>query len=61
MKLVREPKNIDFSTKSTPWKEEDLADFRVLLKELKAKNSGRVRKYLTQSNEVRSNKSSLVK
>ena len=44
MKLFKEPKNVDFSTKSEPWKEEDLAEFRILMNELKAKNAKRLKK-----------------
>jgi len=38
MGLIREPKNVDFTVKSTPWTEEELTDFRKLMTELKAKN-----------------------
>lgn len=37
MGLIKEPKNIEFSTKSEPWTEEELADFRQLMEKLKAK------------------------
>ncbi len=37
MGLIKEPKNIDFSTKSEPWTEEELADFRQVMVKLKAK------------------------
>jgi hypothetical protein len=39
MGLIKEPKNIDLSTKSTPWTEKELADFRKLMNEIKAKNA----------------------
>jgi hypothetical protein len=39
MGLIKEPKNIDFSTKSEPWTEKELADFRKLMQEIKAKNT----------------------
>ena len=39
MNLLKKPKNLDFSTKSEPWKEEDLAEFRILMKELKMQNA----------------------
>lgn len=39
MGLIKEPKEIDLSTKSEPWTEQELADFRKLIKEIKAKNS----------------------
>ena len=38
MGLIREPKNVDFSTKSQPWTEEELSDFRELMKQMKAEN-----------------------
>jgi hypothetical protein len=41
MGLIKEPKNIDFTIQSEPWTEEELADFRKLMKELKAKNAKR--------------------
>ncbi len=28
MKPIKEPKSVDFSNKSTPWTEKELADFR---------------------------------
>jgi hypothetical protein len=41
MGLIREPKNVDFTVQSKPWTEEELQDFRKLMKELKAKNNKR--------------------
>lgn len=41
MGLIKEPKNIDLSTKSVPWTEKELADFRKLMQEIKAKNAKR--------------------
>ena len=38
MGLIKEPKNVDFSTKSEPWTEKELADFRKLM-QIKAKNA----------------------
>lgn len=38
MGLIREPKNIDFSNKSEPWTEKELADFRKIMKAIKEKN-----------------------
>jgi hypothetical protein len=37
MGLIKEPKYVDFSTKSEPWTEEELADFRKVMEKLKAK------------------------
>lgn len=36
MSLIKEPKDVDFSTKSDPWTEQELSDFRALMKEIKA-------------------------
>ena len=41
MGLIKEPKNIDLSTKSEEWTEKELIDFRKLMKEIKAKNAKR--------------------
>ena len=37
MGLIKEPKHIDFSTKSEPWTEQELSDFRKLMQEIKKK------------------------
>ena len=37
MGLIKEPKHIDFSTKSEPWTEQELSDFRKLMQEIKRK------------------------
>lgn len=41
MGLVKEPKNIDFSTKSKPWTEKELSDFRKIMLDIKKKNRGK--------------------
>jgi hypothetical protein len=41
MGLIKEPKNIDLSTKSKPWTEQELVDFRRLMQTLKARNAKR--------------------
>lgn len=41
MKFAKEPKDVDFVIKSEPWTEKDLADFRVLINEIKTKNKRR--------------------
>lgn len=38
MGLIKEPKHVDMSMKSEPWTEEELADFRKLMEQFKAKN-----------------------
>ena len=37
MGLIKEPKNVDLSTKSEPWTEQELADFRKIMQEIKEK------------------------
>ncbi len=39
MGLIREPKNVDFSNKSELWTEQELADFRKIMKAIKEKNA----------------------
>ena len=46
MGLIKEPKNVDLSTKSEPWTEQELTDFRKIMQDIKAKNA-RQRKELT--------------
>ena len=41
MGLIKEPKNVDLSTKSEPWTEQELVDFRKIMQEIKDKNSKR--------------------
>jgi len=52
MGLIKEPKNIDFTIQSEPWTEEELKDFRKLMKELKAKNVKRKTKVSTVKKKV---------
>lgn len=49
MGLIKEPKNVDFSMKSEPWTEEELADFRKIMQEIKAKNAKRKQRTLKLS------------
>lgn len=41
MGIIKEPKHIDLSTKSEPWTEQELADFRKIMKAIKTKNAKR--------------------
>ena len=41
MGLIKEPKNVDLSTKSEPWTEQELADFRKIMQDIKTKNAKR--------------------
>ncbi len=41
MGLIKEPKNVDLSTKSEPWTEQELSGFRKIMQEIKTKNAKR--------------------
>ena len=41
MGLIKEPKEVDFSTKSEPWTEQELIDFRKIMQGIKDKNAKR--------------------
>jgi hypothetical protein len=56
MGLIKEPKNVDFSTQSEPWTEDELADFRKLMQELKLKNKKQVSGRLTKKTNVKTAK-----
>ena len=46
MGLIKEPKNVDLSTKSKPWTEQELVDFRKIMQDIKAKNTKRKKRLL---------------
>jgi len=46
MGLIKEPKSVDLSTKSEPWTEQELSDFRKIMQGIKAKNAKRKEKAL---------------
>jgi hypothetical protein len=46
MGLIKEPKNVDLSTKSEPWTEQELSDFRKIMQDIKAKNAKRKKRTL---------------
>ena len=52
MGLIKEPKHIDLSTKSEPWTEKELSDFRKLMQDIKEKN--KERKLYTKTKTLRS-------
>jgi hypothetical protein len=54
MGLIKEPKDIDLSTKSEPWTEQELSDFRKIMQEIKANNAKRKEKALRISNKKQS-------
>ena len=39
MELIKEPREIDFSTKSEPWTEKELVEFRKIMHGIKNKNA----------------------
>ncbi len=41
MGLIKEPKNVDMSTKSEPWTEQELSDFRKIMQDIKTKDAKR--------------------
>ncbi|MBS1746929.1 MAG: hypothetical protein JST21_12230 [Bacteroidetes bacterium] len=49
MGLIKEPKNIDLSTKSEPWTEQELSDFRKIMNAIKKKNAKRKSRIITKS------------
>ncbi|MCD9189550.1 MAG: hypothetical protein LUM44_24290 [Pyrinomonadaceae bacterium] len=59
MKLAKEPKEIDFVIKSEPWTEKDLADFSLLIKEIKLKNKRR--KSVAKTRSIRKNSSEKIR
>ncbi len=52
MGLIKEPRNVDLSTKSEPWTDKELADFRKIMQDIKNKNAKRKEKILTLKNKV---------
>jgi len=56
MGLIKEPKNVDLSTKSEPWTEQELSDFRKIMQDIKAKNAKRKERAL----QLKSNKTQLA-
>lgn len=44
MGLIKEPIDIDLSTKSKPWSEKELLDFRKLMADIKTNNAKRASK-----------------
>ncbi|MEP6614722.1 MAG: hypothetical protein ABJA76_22605 [Mucilaginibacter sp.] len=39
MRLIKEPHDVDLSSKSEPWTAEELLDFRKVMNEIKAKSA----------------------
>lgn len=51
MGLIREPKNVDFIIKSTPWTKEELKQFRAIMKQQKEKRSKSKSRVSTKKHE----------
>ncbi len=51
MGLIKEPKNVDLSTKSEPWTEQELIDFRKIMQDIKDKNAKRKERSLRLSTD----------
>ncbi|MHB1922897.1 MAG: hypothetical protein ACYCOO_11755 [Chitinophagaceae bacterium] len=54
MGLIKEPKNVDFSTKSKPWTEKELVDFRKIMQDMKTKNAMHKEKSFRNKNKKHS-------
>lgn len=54
MGLIKEPKNMDLSTKSEPWTEQELVDFRKIMQAIKTKNE-KLKKRSLQLKKTRNN------
>ena len=39
MGIIKEPKEVDMSTKSEPWTEKELTEFREVMQQIKGKNA----------------------
>lgn len=52
MGLIKEPKDIDFSTKSEPWTEQELSEFREIMQEIKNRNTKIKRESLHDKGKV---------
>jgi hypothetical protein len=52
MGLIKEPKDIDFSTKSEPWTEQELSEFRKIMQEIKSRNAKIKQESLQETGKV---------
>ena len=57
MGLIKEPRDIDMSTKSEPWTEKELAEFREIMQRIKTKNAKQKERALQRRNSKRPAKS----
>ncbi len=51
--MIKEPKNVDLSTKSEQWTEQELKEFRQIMQTIKDKNN----KHKERASKLKSNKS----
>ena len=56
MGLIKEAKDIDFSTKSEPWTEQELVDFRKVMQAIKDKYAKRKKREWVLKEEKESSK-----
>jgi len=54
MGMIKEPREVDLSTKSEPWTEQELSDFRKIMQEIKSKNSKRKQRMVPGNNKRQS-------
>jgi len=54
MGMIKEPREVDLSTKSEPWTEQELADFRKIMQGIKSKNAKRKQRMVSGNNKRQS-------
>ena len=54
MGFIKEQRDVDLSTKSEPWTEQELADFRKIMLEIKAKNKKKKARTSSRKDEIQS-------
>ena len=52
--MIKEPREVDLSTKSEPWTEQELADFRKIMQGIKSKNAKRKQRMVSGNNNRQS-------
>jgi hypothetical protein len=52
MALIKEPINVDLSTKSEPWTKKELKDFREIMKIIKEKNERKKISVITRKRNI---------
>ena len=52
MGLIKEPIDIDLSTKSKPWTEKELSDFRKLMIDIKSNNAKKASRVIKNSTSI---------